>query len=221
MRISLFGIICGMVLLNACCRTVDPVEPILNQCITMQSIEAGGQIVYLTKKQYWNTASMADERIVFTKSISSGSGGYSVYKTGQLLTQLPTTYEFICDGNLYGYNAWNWKFYKIDYDKSVQKFYTVELKQKEMQKLFEGIEIIPVSQAKDNKVVINVDTILTANVLVWNDTERDFYRYSFEDGYQAKSPFNSLINIQDDKVLTYSHFGEDNETYPALTIEIE
>ncbi len=221
MRAKLLESICLSLLLTGCCCTVEkPVVP-LNECITMQSIEPNGQVVFLTTKQCWNTASLADERVVFTKYISSGSGSFSIYKTGDLLTQLPTTYEFICNGHLYGYNAWNWKFYEINYDSAVKKFYTVELKQHEIEQLFPNMKVVPLSQMKDNTLALGTDSLEPEFALVWNDTKEEFYRYSFEGDYQPEQPFNSVFYLQDIRTLKYSHFGTDNENYPAITIKIQ
>ncbi len=221
MRIKLLAGICLGLLLSGCCHHIDTVEPILKSCVTEQAIAPTNQIVFFAQKQPLNPVAINNKRIVFTKSVSAGSGSYSIYKTGNLLTQLPTTYEFICNGRLYGYNAWNWKFYEINYDATVQKFYTIELNKKELEKLFEGIEVVPLSQMKKNELTIDPDKFMTANVLVWNDTNHDFYRYSFEGDYKPKSPFPSILNIQNTTRLKYSHFGADNNIYPALTIEID
>lgn len=56
--------------------------------------------------------------------------------------------------------------------------------------------------------------------LLLNDTEQSYHRYSFEGRREAR-PFKSLLTADAAGDIRFSHFGSDDELFPALTIRVE
>lgn len=83
---------------------------------------------------------MAEDRIVFTKHISAGSGSYSEYKSPEQELYLSSTYEFLSNGRLIGYSGHELKFYELKYIKD--GVWQVELTPEQVAELFPGLEII-------------------------------------------------------------------------------
>ncbi len=217
---KLIGCICFTALLTGCANKPVEQESAFNKCVLQNAIINEQQIVYLPKKKIWATESKSSGKVLFTKTQSIDDDKYSVYKTGKKSSELPTTYEFVCNGKLYGYNGWDWKFYEINYKQNNKKLEAVELTQNQMDDLFEGIEVIPLSETVDDTLVIKIRSLKSKKVLLWNDTDWDFYGYSYEGKYAAKTPFASYITPKYQQTLTYSHPDSQSGDYPKLTIKL-
>lgn len=176
----------------------------------LEGIYDNYQAVYNPVNDAWNTGSMADERVVLTKKTSSGSGSYSeyYYADGNLAVALSSNYEFVKDGKLIAVDNAGLKYYKVVYKDS--KFEQVPLCNDELQKLFPKAEIVKISQFTNNKIKIKKPYRQDKIVLLVNDTDKDFYKYSYEPSDVQKSDIKGLIKLTKRGKIEFSHYG-DNE----------
>lgn len=178
------------------------------------------QVIYSPQGNFWSNGGMVDDRIVFTKHISSGSGGYSEYTVNGKTFQLPTTYEFLDDNRLIGYNQHNLKFYNIIYQKGILK--ANPMPESEVAELFPGIQIVPLSDAKNNVLMLSKYPFETKSFLLLNDTDADYYRYSFEEFKNlSNDKIKGLITVHSKGRYVFSHFGSRNKLFPILIVKVK
>lgn len=193
---------------------------VMNNQIVDNAVENKTQVVYVPSANYWNKGAMADDRIVFTKHITSGSGSYSEYASAKDTLSLPTTYEFLYDGRLIGYNEHDLKFYEVIYKKG--KFTTITLTPKQVHDIFPGLDIVTTSSAKNGVITIEKPVFEDMTFLLLNDTDVSYYHYSFEEFKNtAGSPFKGMIKVKDTDALLFSHFESTAPEYPVLKIKIK
>ena len=182
-------------------------------------VKENAQILYSPAGVYWSDGGMPEDRILFTKHISSGSGSYSEYVAEkEAPLYMPTNYEFLFEGRLIGYNSANLKFFEARYEDGT--FIVSELSEEQVRYLFPQLEIIKISEAKDGVLKIKKRFWQTKSVLLLNDTKQDFHRYSFEKKDEYK-PFKSLLTIDGTEDIIYSHMGSRDELFPILKIKVE
>lgn len=191
----------------------------INPAITDNAVLNDYQVVYMPSNNIFTNGGMADDRIVMTKSVSVGSGSYSNYTWGKKNVQLPTTYEFLTmDGKFIGYNGHNLKFYDIVYaDGTLQ---AKEMPVDAVAALFPDLKIVLMSSAKDNVITVKKAPFATMSFLLLNDTDRDFYKYSFAEALPSDNPFKGLITVDTFGTVIFSHFGADDATSPAIKIDV-
>lgn len=125
--------------------------------IDFDSVKDNTQAVYFTQTKTWSTGGMSDDRIVLTKKMSPGSGGYSEYyfSDGKVALPLTSNFEFIFDGRLIAVNNADLKYNEIVFEDD--KFIEKSLSQEEVQKIFPDVEIIRISQFKTVKSKLKKD----------------------------------------------------------------
>lgn len=191
----------------------------LNPEIKDNAIKDGYQAVYSPSGKFWSNGGMVDDRIVFTKSISSGSGSYSEYTAKNWpVIMMPTQYEFIFEGRLIGYSTAELKFYELLMIND--NFEAKELPLPHVQEIFKGLEIIPVSSATNNELTIKKLPWQTKSFLILNDTTEYFYRYDFETAVKFDEPFKTLITVDKFETIIFSHFGSRESLFPILKIAV-
>lgn len=191
----------------------------VNPQIHQNVINAGNQVVYSPSAHTWNNGDMAEDRIVFTKSVSAGSGNYSEYSAqGRPLIMMPTQYEFLWNGRLIGYSTANLKFYELMYEEGI--FRIKELSFGEVKQIFPDLEIIKLSSAVDNEVCIQRWPFEVKSFMLLNDTDETFYHYSYESKIRPNIPFNSLLTVNAYETIIFSHFASRDELFPILKIKI-
>ena len=160
----------------------------------------------------------------FIKQMTHGSGGFSEFEYGNEHLETGkdgTTYEFLYNGDLIGYNAHTLKFYKLVFN---GKTITSEiLTVPQIQEIFPDVQIVNVSQFKNNKITLTKPWFQNKTYLIVNDTERDFYKYQFEKlgGYEL---IRGILNVSKYQVLpekfVFSHFGARDKDTPPLYITV-
>lgn len=196
------------------CGKPYAVYPQLHQNV----VNVENHVVYSPSAHAWNNG-MADDRIVFTKSVSAGSGNYSEYSAqGRPLIMMPTQYEFLWNGRLIGYSTANLKFYELMYEEGI--FRIKELSFGEVKQIFPDLEIIKLSSAVDNEVCIQRWPFEVKSFMLLNDTDETFYHYSYESKIRPNIPFNSLLTVNAYETIIFSHFASRDELFPILKIKI-
>ncbi len=191
----------------------------LPQDIRDNLIEPDYQVIYSPSAKVWSDGGMVEDRIVFTKYTSVGSGSYSEYRASGAELYMNSTSEFLLDGRLIGYNPHDLKFYEAVYQDGA--FKSVELAPQQVAEIFPGLEIIKLSSAKDGVITVKKLPFQNKSFLLLNDTPVSYYHYSFEnfDGYNRI--FKGLLTVDDCGDIVFSHFGSrDEKLNPLLTIKV-
>lgn len=184
------------------------------------ALKDGQTINYSADKKQWSRDIMRDG-IIFTKFMTKGSGGLSVFEKEQKQYEPGkegTTYEFLAGNDLIGYNAHLLKFYKLDFDG--EKISAEELNPNQVQALFPGVEIVKVSQFKNNHIELKKPWFKKKTFMLLNDRSTFFYKYQFEN-VKKYELIRGIFEVNKPKTMTFSHFGAKNEMFPALTIKIK
>ena len=183
-----------------------------------ESVNVNNQVVYTPQSQTWSLGGMAEDRIVLTKKMSVGSGGYSeyYYSNGNLASALSSNFEFVHDGKLIAVNNAELKYNEIIYenDKFVEKALTPE----DMEKIFPGIEVVKISQFQNGEITITKPWFDKKTILLFNDTNLNFYKYSFKPQNVKETFVTGLITLKRIGKITFSHYGE---TEGMLTIIVK
>ncbi len=201
--------------LAACGQEYQVPKDILENQITDHA-----QVFYSPSARIWSNGGMMEDRIMFEKHVSKGSGAYSEYidANGPALTDFATNFEFLYNGRLIGYNVANFKFSEVIYQDS--RFIAVELSIDEVQKIFKGLKISKLSAAKNGILKLRKWPFETKSFLLYNDTEQEFYKYQFEQPLDVNMPFNSIITVKDYGKYIYSHFGSREALFPLLILDV-
>lgn len=203
----------GMAMLAGCGEAYE-----VNPAFVNNAVNENSQILYSPGGVYWSDGGMVEDRIVFTRHVSSGSGGYSEYTAEkEAPLYLPSNYEFLYEGRLIGYNTANLKFFEARYEDGT--FNAVELSAAQIGDLFPGLELLKISEAKDGVLTVKRRPGQVKSFLLVNDTDRDFHRYSFENR-KAAEPFKSLLTVDSFDEIVFSHFGSRDELFPILRIKV-
>lgn len=104
------AVLCLVCLLAACNSACE-----FPAAVTEDAVRENYQVVYSSSSGVWNNGGMAEDRIVFTKHVSPGSGSYSEYVSDVQTLYLSSTYEFLYAGRLIGYSEHELKFFEVVY----------------------------------------------------------------------------------------------------------
>ena len=104
------AVLCLVCLLAACNSACE-----FPAAVTEDAVRENYQVVYSPSAGVWNNGGMAEDRIVFTKHVSPGSGSYSEYVSDVQTLYLSSTYEFLYAGRLIGYSEHELKFFEVVY----------------------------------------------------------------------------------------------------------
>ncbi len=192
----------------------------LNKCecdFNIEGLYDGCQAVYMPSTNTWTTGGMAEDRIILTKKVSEGSGNYSEYysSNGKLAAALSSDFEFIKDNQLFAVDNASLKYYKVVYQNS--NFVQVQLTEEELQQVFPNAEIIKISQFHNGKLIVNKKLFKNKEILLVNDTDKYFHKYSFNPSKIQKTDVKGLLKIEKFGKIEFSLFGE-NEN--KLTIYV-
>lgn len=178
----------------------------------------GYQVIYSPSNHSWSNGGMVDDRIVFTKHISAGSGSYSEYMAPDVTVYMGTTYEFLENGRLIGYNQHDLKFSEVIYKDG--SFNVTELNPKEVEAIFPGLDIVLTSSAQNGVITVKKLPWQTKSFLILNDTPESYYHYSFEDAKNPETAIKSLVTVSKAQELVYSHFGARDKLNPPLFVKV-
>ena len=169
----------------------------------------------------WSNKVKRADKDYYIKMISEGSGSYSEFykSTGEYAFTTGCQYEFLKDGKLFGYSNQDLKFYEFTLDDNILN--KRELTQDEIQELFPDFKIIKISEFSPNTNSLKIKkSIKNLKLIVLNDTDRNFYHYSFTSG-NAKFelyPLSGFINIKKRGMIQFSHFGDNTKNNPWFVI---
>ena len=178
-------------------------------------------VYYNLQTQKWSAKRTTPKDIKLIYKMYSTSGGYSEYynNRGKLAIGPFSNREFIDDGNLIGIDNGNLKLIKYYYDNGY--FRNSILDEGYIGKLFPEIEIIKLSQFVNNEITIYKKPLEQKKILILNDTKNNYYKYTFKPANIEDKDITGLITVSKFGKIVFSHYGDDNEFFPALKIHVK
>lgn len=178
-------------------------------------------VFYNIQTQKWNTQQTSQKDIRLIYKMYSTSGGYSEYynNKGKLAIGPFSNREFIDNGNLIGVDNGSLKLIKYYYSNGYFKI--VELDDKYISSLFPDVELIKVSQFSDNEITLYKKPFEQKKFLIINDTDNNYYKYEFKPAHVSDKDVNGLLTVSKFGKIIFSHYGDDNDFYPALKIHVK
>ena len=178
-------------------------------------------VYYNLQTQKWSLNRQTPKDVKLIYKMYSASGGYSEYynNRGKLAIGPFSNREFIDDGNLIGIDNGNLKLIKYYYDNGY--FRNSILDEGYIGKLFPEIEIIKLSQFVNNEITIYKKPLEQKKILILNDTKNNYYKYTFKPANIEDKDITGLITVSKFGKIVFSHYGDDNEFFPALKIHVK
>lgn len=178
-------------------------------------------VYYNLQTQKWSLNRQTHKDVKLIYKMYSASGGYSEYynNRGKLAIGPFSNREFIDDGNLIGIDNGNLKLIKYYYDNGY--FRNSILDEGYIGKLFPEIEIIKLSQFVNNEITIYKKPLEQKKILILNDTKNNYYKYTFKPANIEDKDITGLITVSKFGKIVFSHYGDDNEFFPALKIHVK
>ena len=178
-------------------------------------------VYYNLQTQKWSLNRQTPKDVKLIYKMYSASGGYSEYynNRGKLASGPFSNREFIDDGNLIGIDNGNLKLIKYYYDNGY--FRNSILDEGYIGKLFPEIEIIKLSQFVNNEITIYKKPLEQKKILILNDTKNNYYKYTFKPANIEDKDITGLITVSKFGKIVFSHYGDDNEFFPALKIHVK
>lgn len=178
-------------------------------------------VYYNLQTQKWSLNRLTPKDVKLIYKMYSASGGYSEYynNRGKLAIGPFSNREFIDDGNLIGIDNGNLKLIKYYYDNGY--FRNSILDEGYIGKLFPEIEIIKLSQFVNNEITIYKKPLEQKKILILNDTKNNYYKYTFKPANIEDKDITGLITVSKFGKIVFSHYGDDNEFFPALKIHVK
>ena len=165
----------------------------------------------------WTNKVAKKEQDYLIKFISDGSGNYSEFynSDGSFAFTTDCQYEFLHKGKLIGYSNQDLKFY--DFILEDGKVNKRELSVEEVAELFPDYKIVKISDFSTNTNSLKLKKEgHNFKILVLNDTDKNFYHYSFSsnNGKFNTYPLTGFINVTKKGMFQFSHFGDNTESTP-------
>jgi len=185
--------------------------------IPYKNLKEETKLRYNQANASWTTDVRRKETDYFIKFVSEGSGNYSEFykSSGDFGFTTDCQYEFIHKGNLIGYSNSSLKFY--DFSMIDGNFNKRELTFDEVRELFPNYKIIKISDFSPNTNSLKIKKeAINYKLIILNDTDRDFYHYTFTSG-NAKFetyPLTGFINVTKKGMIQFSHFGDNTKDHP-------
>lgn len=178
-------------------------------------------VYYNLQTQKWSSQRTTAKDIKLFYKLYPTSGGYSEYynNKGKLAIGPFSNKEFIYNGNLIGIDNGNLKLICYYYDNGF--FRNKELDTATVNNLFPNAEIIKISQFQNNSITLYKKPFEQKQYLIINDTNNNYYKYQFKPANISNENVNGLITVNKFGKITFSHYGDDNDFYPALKIHIK
>ena len=178
-------------------------------------------VYYNLQTLKWSSQRTTAKDIKLFYKLYPTSGGYSEYynNKGKLAIGPFSNKEFIYNGNLIGIDNGNLKLICYYYDNGF--FRNKELDTATVNNLFPNAEIIKISQFQNNSITLYKKPLEQKQYLNINDTNNNYYKYQFKPANISNENVNGLITVNKFGKITFSHYGDDNDFYPALKIHIK
>ena len=133
----------------------------------------------------------------------------------QIAATLTSNYEFLKDGKLIAVDNNNLKYYQVIYED--EQFVQVLLSDEELKSIFPKAEIVKISQIENDKITVTRPFFKSKTLLLVNDTDRQFFKYSYKHPRVQFCYVKGLIKSYKYETITFSHYGDEQG---ALTIVI-
>lgn len=187
--------------------------------IPYKNIKEEGKIKYVD--DIWSDNVTRKDNDYFIKFISAGTGSYSEFyrPDGSFAFNTGCQYEFIYKGDLIGYSNQDLKFY--DFVSIEGKFIPRELTPAEVQVLFPQHTIVKISEFSPNTNSLKIKKHgRNFKIILLNDTDMNFYHYSFTSGNAKYElyPLSGFINVKKKGMIQFSHFGENTKDNPWFVL---
>ena len=178
-------------------------------------------VYYNLQTLKWSSQRTTAKDIKLFYKLYPTSGGYSEYynNKGKLAIGPFSNKEFIYNGNLIGIDNGNLKLICYYYDNGF--FRNKELDTATVNNLFPNAEIIKISQFQNNSITLYKKPFEQKQYLIINDTNNNYYKYQFKPANISNENVKGLITVNKFGKITFSHYGDDNDFYPALKIHIK
>lgn len=178
-------------------------------------------VYYNLQTQKWSLKRQTPKDIKLIYKMYSASGGYSEYynNKGKLAIGPFSNREFIDNGNLIGIDNGNLKLIEYYYDNGY--FRNSSIDDDYVKRLFSDVEIIKVSQFKNNEITLYKKPFEQKKILLLNDTKNSFYKYTFKPANIEDENYVGLITVNKFGKIIFSHYGDDNDFFPALKIYVK
>lgn len=178
-------------------------------------------VYYNLQTLKWSSQRTTAKDIKLFYKLYPTSGGYSEYynNKGKLAIGPFSNKEIIYNGNLIGIDNGNLKLICYYYDNGF--FRNKELDTATVSNLFPNAEIIKISQFQNNSITLYKKPFEQKQYLIINDTNNNYYKYQFKPANISNENVNGLITVNKFGKITFSHYGDDNDFYPALKIHIK
>lgn len=191
--------------------------------IQYKNLKEKSKITYNVEFDKWSDDVKRKEQNYYIKTISAGSGSYSEFLNPDETFAFSTesNYEFIHNGNLIGYSNQDLKFYEYTFING--ELIKNELSEEEIKNLFPDHKIIRISDFSEttNSLKIKKQKHILKLILL-NDTDRNFYHYSFTSGNAKikRYPISGFVDVSKKGMIQFSHFGDNTEETPWYIILI-
>ena len=178
-------------------------------------------VYYNLQTLKWSSQRTTAKDIKLFYKLYPTSGGYSEYynNKGKLAIGPFSNKEFIYNGNLIGIDNGNLKLICYYYDNGF--FRNKELDTATVNNLFPNAEIIKISQFQNNSITLYKKPFEQKQYLIINDTNNNYYKYQFKPAHVSDKDVNGLLTVSKFGKIIFSHYGDDNDFYPALKIHIK
>lgn len=146
------------------------------------------------------------------KNLAEGEGSCSLYtnKDESFAFALTTSIELIKDGNLILIDNNLLKYSKLVYDND-NRLVEKDLTDDEIKNIFPDYQIYKMSQIdEDNKMWLHKPFLKTLKLILVNDTNKYFHRFSCKSKNAQDENIKGLITISRYGIYNFTHFGERN-----------
>ncbi len=178
-------------------------------------------VYYNPQTTKWSISQTSPKDIRLIYKMFVGSGGFSEYynNKGKLAIGPFTNMEFINNGDFIGVDNANLKFIKYVYNNGY--FKAIPLDETYIKSLFPNTEIVKISQFKNNEITLYKKPFEKKQYLILNDTKQGFYKYSYKPNKVQTTYITALLDVNKFGKIKFSHYGDDNDLFPALKIHIK
>ncbi|MCQ2754640.1 MAG: hypothetical protein MJ231_06300 [bacterium] len=174
------------------------------------------QIIYEPSTNSWVKESDAEDAIILTKNDYDGSKNYSEYRDAgdKLIFALDSGCEFLYGNRLIVVNNNYLKYAEVVYNG--EKFEEVYLSSDEVKTVFPDVELIYMSELDDNFMYRHKPCFKKQKVLLFNDTEKCFYKLTCKPKRAQDDEVRGYIKLNHPWLYRFKHYGERNGKFKML-----
>lgn len=175
----------------------------------LNGILNGDEVYYSPERDSWSNEVIYPDSITYVKKNSDGLGAYSIYFSdkGGVAFFLGSDYEFIKDGRLISSHNSQLNFYEVIYLKG--SFSEVKLSEDEVRDLFPDLQMVKISDFKNNALRFRKKTDTLREFLIYNDTDKDFYNFKFYPFYVNKNGVKGILSVKNANEIKFTDKEEE------------